>query len=55
MNELAIGDGSEILIYYKGLWGRQYYETLCLEGIKIRIFDSSAQWRTSSAKEVSLG
>jgi hypothetical protein len=36
VRELALGDGSGLLIADKGLWGRQYAETLRLEGILIR-------------------
>lgn len=36
VRELALGDGSDILVADKGLWGRQYAETLRLEGILIR-------------------
>jgi len=32
VRELALGDGSTILVCDKGLWGRQYAETLQLEG-----------------------
>ena len=39
VRELALGDGSEILVCDKGLWGRQYAETLRLEGIVIRTPD----------------
>jgi hypothetical protein len=39
VRELALGDGSEILVCDKGLWGRQYAETLRLEGILIRTPD----------------
>jgi hypothetical protein len=39
VRELALADGSEILIADKGLWGRQYAETLRLEGILIRTPD----------------
>jgi hypothetical protein len=33
---LALADGSSLLVADKGLWGRQYAETLRLEGILIR-------------------
>jgi hypothetical protein len=36
VRELALADGSNILVGDKGLWGRQYAETLRLEGILIR-------------------
>jgi Transposase DDE domain len=36
VRELALGDGSGLLIADKGLWGRQYAETLRLEGTLIR-------------------
>jgi hypothetical protein len=39
VRELALADGSEILICDKGLWGRQYAETLRLEGIVIHTPD----------------
>jgi hypothetical protein len=39
VRELALADGSEILVCDKGLWGRQYAETLRLEGIVIRTPD----------------
>jgi hypothetical protein len=39
VRELALGDGSQILVCDKGLWGRQYAETLRLEGILIRTPD----------------
>jgi hypothetical protein len=39
VRELALGDGSEILVCDKGLWDRQYAETLRLEGILIRTPD----------------
>jgi hypothetical protein len=39
LRELALGDGSAILVCDKGLWGRQYAETLRLEGITIRTPD----------------
>ncbi len=39
VRELALGDGSAILVCDKGLWGRQYAETLRLEGILIRTPD----------------
>ena len=39
VRELALGDGSLILVCDKGLWGRQYAETLRLEGILIRTPD----------------
>ena len=39
VRELALGDGSDILVCDKGLWGRQYAETLRLEGILIRTPD----------------
>src|SRR5207237_7851664 len=35
VRELALADGSAILVCDKGLWGRQYAETLRLEGILI--------------------
>src|SRR5207244_2360672 len=39
VRELALADGSEILVCDKGLWGRQYAETLRLEGNLIRTPD----------------
>jgi Transposase DDE domain len=36
VRELTLADGSGLLIADKGLWGRQYAETLRLEGIVIR-------------------
>lgn len=36
VRELALADGSSLLVADKGLWGRQYAETLRLEGIIIR-------------------
>ncbi len=36
VRELILADGSGLLIADKGLWGRQYAETLRLEGILIR-------------------
>jgi hypothetical protein len=39
VRQLALGDGSAILVCDKGLWGRQYAETLRLEGILIRTPD----------------
>lgn len=36
VRELMLGDGSGLLVTDKGLWGRQYAETLRLEGILIR-------------------
>jgi Transposase DDE domain len=36
VRELTLADGSGLLIADKGLWGRQYAETLRLEGILIR-------------------
>jgi len=39
VRELALGDASQTLICDKGLWGRQYAETLRLEGILIRTPD----------------
>ena len=36
VRELALADGSAILVCDKGLWGREYAETLRLEGIVIR-------------------
>lgn len=36
VRELALADGSGLLVADKGLWGRQYAETLRLEGILIR-------------------
>ncbi len=36
VRELALADGSALLVADKGLWGRQYAETLRLEGIVIR-------------------
>lgn len=39
VRELALADGSSVLIADKGLWGRQYAETLRLEGIVIRTPD----------------
>ena len=39
VRELALGDGSEILACDKGLWGRQYAETLRLEGTLIHTPD----------------
>jgi Transposase DDE domain len=39
VRELALADGSQILICDKGLWGRSYAETLRLEGIVIRTPD----------------
>jgi hypothetical protein len=36
VRELALADGSDVLVADKGLWGRQYAETLRLEGIIIR-------------------
>jgi hypothetical protein len=36
VRELTLADGSDLLIADKGLWGRQYAETLRLEGILIR-------------------
>jgi Transposase DDE domain len=39
VRELALADGSDILVCDKGLWGRQYAETLRLEGILIRTPD----------------
>jgi DDE family transposase len=39
VRELALADGSRLLVCDKGLWGRQYAETLRLEGIVIRTPD----------------
>jgi hypothetical protein len=39
VRELALGDGSEILVCDKGLWGRQYAETLSLEGVRLHTPD----------------
>ena len=39
VRELARGDRSQLLVCDKGLWGRQYAETLRLEGILIRTPD----------------
>jgi hypothetical protein len=39
VRELALGDGSEILVADKGLWGRQYAETLRLEGVLLHTPD----------------
>lgn len=36
VRELVLGDDSQILVCDKGLWGRQYAETLRLEGVLIR-------------------
>jgi len=36
VRELTLADGSDLLVADKGLWGRQYAETLRLEGILIR-------------------
>ena len=36
VRELILADGSSVLVADKGLWGRQYAETLRLEGILIR-------------------
>lgn len=36
VRELILADGSNLLVADKGLWGRQYAETLRLEGIVIR-------------------
>lgn len=39
VRELILADGSDLLVADKGLWGRQYAETLRLEGIVIRTPD----------------
>ena len=39
VRELALGDGSELLVCDKGLWGRQYAETLRLEGVRLHTPD----------------
>jgi hypothetical protein len=39
VRELILADGSSLLICDKGLWGRQYAETLRLEGVVIRTPD----------------
>lgn len=39
VRELALTDGSEILVCDKGLWAHQYAETLRLEGILMRTRD----------------
>jgi hypothetical protein len=39
VRELALADGSAILICDKGLWGRQYAETLKLEGVLLHTPD----------------
>jgi len=39
VRELAVGDGSPALIADKGLWGREYAETLSLQGVSIRTPD----------------
>jgi hypothetical protein len=39
VRELALGDSSQILVCDEGLWGRQYAETLRLDGIVIRTPD----------------
>jgi hypothetical protein len=39
VRELILADGSTILVCDKGLWGRQYAETLRLEGVLIRTPD----------------
>jgi hypothetical protein len=39
VRELALADGSEILVCDKGLWGRQYAETLSLEGVQLHTPD----------------
>ena len=36
VRELVLGDDSQILVCDKGLWGRQYAETMRLEGVLIR-------------------
>lgn len=36
VRELALADGSALVVADKGLWGRQYAETLRLEGILLR-------------------
>jgi Transposase DDE domain len=36
VRELSLADGNSLLVADKGLWGRQYAETLRLEGILIR-------------------
>ena len=39
VRELALADGGAVLVCDKGLWGRQYAQTLRLEGILIRTPD----------------
>jgi hypothetical protein len=39
VRELALGDGSEILVADKGLWGKQYADTLKLEGVLLHTPD----------------
>jgi hypothetical protein len=39
VRELALGDGSEILVADKGLWGKQYANTLELEGVLLHTPD----------------
>jgi Transposase DDE domain len=39
VRELALGDGSEILVADKGLWGKQYAHTLELEGVLLHTPD----------------
>jgi hypothetical protein len=39
VRELALGDGCQTLVADKGLWGREYAETLRLEGVSVRTPD----------------
>ena len=39
VRELALGDGSAILVCDKGLWGRQYAETLSRESVRLHTPD----------------
>jgi hypothetical protein len=52
VRELALGDGSQILVADKGLWGKQYAQTLELEGVllhtpdRVRTADNLARERS---------
>jgi hypothetical protein len=39
VRELALGDGSELLVADKGLWGKEYAKTLSLEGVLLHTPD----------------